>query len=146
MLHQSNTAKMRTPVPTAGAAAVLVHAVFEFVADKAIAAADIIEIGAIPAHNEIVSAELLADNTAATTFDVGLLSGDFGVKDDARALVAGKNMLTAAGSGGKAAATATLLALGQTDKDRAIGVKPSAAIAYSAGTPAKIRLVVTYKA
>ena len=55
MLHQSNTAKMRTPVPTAGAAAVLVHAVFEFVADKAIAAADIIEIGAIPAHNEIVS-------------------------------------------------------------------------------------------
>ena len=145
MLHQSNTAKMRTPVPTAGAAAVLVHAVFEFVADKAIAAADIIEIGAIPAHNELVSVELLADNTAATTFDAGLLSGDFGVKDDARALVSGKNLLTAAASGGKAT-TATLLALGQTDKDRAIGVKPSATIAYSAGTPAKIRLVVTYKA
>ena len=145
MLHQSNTAKMRTPVPTAGAAAVLVHAVFEFVADKAIAAADIIEIGAIPAHNEIVSAELLADNTAATKFDVGLLSGDFGAKDDARALVSGKNLLTAAASGGKAT-TATLLALGQTDKDRAIGVKPSATIAYSAGTPAKIRLVVTHKA
>ena len=145
MLHQSNTAKMRTPVPTAGAAAVLVHAVFEFVADKAIAAADIIEIGAIPAHNEIVSAELLADNTATTKFDVGLLSGDFGAKDDARALVSGKNLLTAADPGGKAA-TATLLALGQTDKDRAIGVKPSANIAYSAATPAKIRLVVTYKA
>ena len=145
MLHQSNTAKMRTPVPTAGAAAVLVHAVFEFVADKAIAAADIIEIGAIPAHNEIVSAELLADNTATTKFDVGLLSGDFGAKDDARALVSGKNLLTAADPGGKAA-TATLLALGQTDKDRAIGVKPSATIAYSAATPAKIRLVVTHKA
>ncbi|TRW94920.1 hypothetical protein FNJ84_17665 [Paracoccus sp. M683] len=75
-------------------------------------------------------------------------SGDFGKKDDARVLDAGKTILASGSASLAKATTANILALSasQNGKDVGIGVKPSANIAYVPATPANIKLIVTYKA
>ena len=97
-------------------------------AKKALAATDILEIGAIPAYAKVIDAKLYAD-TALADISVGLLTGAFGSTDAARTADA-----TLFASGAVSATAVSRLALSSVlkraaqDTDVGIGVKAAAAV------------------
>lgn len=111
---------------------------------------DIIELGVLPANNEISGATLVCDDldTGTTlTLDVGIMSGEVGDPNPAR--TCGAQLFAAAtiGQGGGVAHTtlASAYTIAATDKDRSVGVKiAAAATAHPSG--AKVRLLLKYRA
>lgn len=148
-MKQSEHAKGRIPVATANQAGVLACAVFEYNLKAALAANEVIEMGALPANATLVDAILDTDDldthaTAPTiTLDVGLLSGTAGEDDDAR--TCGNEVFAAStvAQAGGAVRVTKQLRVAQTAADRGIGVKVAAAPAAGA-TTGKIRLTVFY--
>ena len=143
--RQRNTA-------VSGCAGVEVAQMFEFTIPGATAIPqnDIIELGILPANNEISGATLICDDldTGTTlTLDVGVMSGEVGEQNSARTcgaeLFSGATVGQAGGVAHTALASAYTIAA--TDKDRSIGVKiATAATAHVAGR--KLRLLLKYRA
>ena len=84
---------------------------------------------------------MIGEGTGATTFTVGLMSGEFGSTDPAR--TSGNELFSAvAGNALQTASLVSLAALGKTDAARSIGVRASAAIAANPAT--KLHLRISY--
>lgn len=108
---------------------------------EALAAADTLELAALPPYCKILSLEMIGEGTGATTMTVGFMSGEFGSNDPARTL--GTELFNAVAANALAAATIpALAALAVSDSIRSIGVKPSANIAANAAT--KLHFRITY--
>lgn len=143
---QSNWAKGRLQTPVPARSGEVFCEVFEVNLVAPLAANDIIELGVLPAYAVPVDCYIDADDldTGATlTLDVGLMSGDVGVADQARTV--GQEFFTAsnvAQAGGFVRGSKGLR-VAATDKDRSIGVKAVGAGA-GAGT-GKLRLAVFFK-
>lgn len=129
MLHSPNVAHQ--PVT-----AIILHTFTE-----AVATSDILELAYLPADCKILAAELMSVNTAATTFDVGFMSGDVGSKDPARTVDAAL-FDNATPTTKVEASVLALAALTKSQSHRSIGVVPSANIA--ANTATKLALRLTY--
>lgn len=146
MLHQSNAAKGKLPAPVCYEAGCVCTAIFEHVFTTAFtAASDKLEIGILPAGVQIVDATLIGANFGAITADLGILDGDAGEKDDARALTGtlllnDQSVNNAEGNATKAAC----LAIAKADTHRGIGLTFSADIA--AGATKKATVVIKYVA
>lgn len=119
--------------------------VFDFTG-QSLAAGDILELGVLPAYCRIVDATLITEGTAfaaATTADIGFMSGTFGDATDAT---------RTSGNEVFAAADATLrlqrmakpdaVLVEPVDYARGIGVKFSAAVAAAATK--KVSLILFY--
>lgn len=132
-------ARMQLPSPVAAyapATMILTH-----VFSEAVATADILELAVLPPYCRVISAELIGEGTGATTFTVGLMSGEFGSTDPAR--TSGNELFSAvAGNALQTASLVSLAALGKTDTARSIGVRASAAIAANPAT--KLHLRISY--
>lgn len=106
---------------------------------EALAAADILELAALPPYCKIVSIEMIGEGTGATTFTVGFMSGDFGSSDPAR--TSGSELFNAVAASALAQATIpALAALPASDAIRSIGVRPSATIAANPATKLNFRV------
>lgn len=130
---QSDWAKGLKQAPEAGTAGAVVCERYKFTVSANLAVGDIIELACLPAYHEVVDAILIADECGVgTTFDVGLMSGAFGVVDPAR--TSGAELFSAAAD---AATTRMSLAtgfrIGQVGSHRSIGVKVGATAIVAAG-------------
>lgn len=142
-LFQSDWAKGLKNTPFADCAGDVIAEKFKFTVTSNIAANDIIEIGGLPALHEVVDAVLIVDEAGTATYDVGIMSGEYGVNDAAR--TCGNEFFA-----GAADAQATRMSkvagwrVGATDKHRGIGVKVLGAGITAASQV--IELVLFYKA
>ena len=146
MLHQTNAAKRRTDAAVAGVAGTLVAMVYTHTFAKAFTAAtDVIEMGMVPAMNQLHSAELIGKGVVVNTADVGIMTGVYGDTQDETRTCADE-IFDGADINDKAAqaATADLLAVVPTDRNLGIGVKLSADVAADATK--SVTLVLTYYA
>lgn len=151
-LHQSGWATRQRNTAVADCAGEEIAQLFEFTVPgtTALPLGDIIELGVLPAFNEISDAILIADDmdTGTTlTLDVGIMSGEVGDKDNARTCGAEIFAASNVGQSGGVARTslASAFTIAATDKDRSVGVKiAAAATAHPAG--AKLRLLLKYRA
>ena len=124
------------------------HAVHEahFVFDvkEAVAAADIIEIGALPAYARVIDAAIFAEGAfGAATAKAGFLTGTFGDADSVNRVL-GSEFFTAAALDGSLSRLnkADAFNTGGDDTDHAIGVQLSAAATAAAGK--RIHLVLLF--
>jgi hypothetical protein len=151
-LYRSAFAKGQRQAATAGTSGTVVTERFEYDLTGAVSLNDIIEIGCIPARTRVVDMVLVSDdldtNGAPTlTYDVGVMSGDYGVNDAARTV---GNEFFAADQVGRAGGSSRMskkegFTVAAADADRGIGVKIAAGPATSA-TTGKITLLVSYTA
>lgn len=139
-IFQSNHALGIKQAPVCGAAGAVVTEVFEVTA--APGAADVVELGILPAYAFPVDAVLITDVANATiTADVGLMSGDVGDPDDTRTVGAEFfNDTSIASAGTTRMSLATGFAVARTNKDRSIGLKVSGATAST-----KFKLILSYR-
>lgn len=157
-LIQSLWATRQRNTPNAGCAAAVVAQLFEYtLTAAALAANDIIELGVLPANNEVCDMVLVPDdldtNGAPTmSLDVGLMSGEVGalLNADNSARTVGAEFF-AADTGVRTGAISrptlkTAFTTAAADKDRSIGVKIVAAAATQAAAGTKLRLMVFYRA
>lgn len=104
-------------------------------------AADTLELAALPPNCKITQADLMTEGTAAITFGVGFMSGEFGSSDPARTngteLFAAATPTTMQSTG-----LAALANLAVSESARSIGVRCSANVAANAAT--KLHLRLTY--
>ena len=141
-LFQSDWAKGQKNVPFGDCAGDVIAEKFKFTVTANIAANDIIELGCIPALHEVVDAILIVDEAGTATYDVGVMSGEFGVNDAAR--TCGNDFF--AGAADNAATRMSKVAgwrVGSTDKHRGVGVKVLGAGITAASQV--IELVLFYK-
>lgn len=71
-------------VPTADCAGDVVSEKYVFTITANLSTSDIIELGCLPAGHTIVDAIFHVDEAGTATFDVGVMSGAFGDKSQAR--------------------------------------------------------------
>lgn len=138
-LTQSNYAKGNSPLPYPTQAGVVVAHRYFIDLTAALALNDIIEIAPIPANCRI--ADIVLDSTDMDTgttlaWDVGIMSGDWGVNDAARTcgneFFAASNVSQAGGVARAVKQTATSQA--SAARDRSIGLKvQAAATGFQAG-------------
>jgi hypothetical protein len=148
--YQSLWATSQRNTPSSGCAGVEVVEAFEFeIPTTALAVGDIIELAILPANNTIRDAILACDviDTGVAAFDIGIMSGDVGDKDNPR--TSGTELFAA-----QVVNTATAVVRAQnvsaftieaSPTDRSIGVK----ITTAPGTqvPGKmLRLLLKYAA
>lgn len=151
-IHQSGWATRQRNTAVAANAGVEIAQMFVFTlaGTTALPLGDIIELGVLPANNEISDAILIADDldTGTTlTLDVGIMSGDVGDKGSVRTCGAEIFAASNVGQAGGVARTtlATAFTVAAVSQDRSIGVKiAAAATAHTAG--AKLRLLLKYRA
>lgn len=151
-IHQSGWATRQRNTAVAANAGVEIAQMFEFTlpGTAALLLGDIIELGVLPAHNEISDAVLIADDldTGTTlTLDVGLMSGSVGEDNPARTCGAEIFAASNVGQAGGVARTtlATAFTVAAAASDRSVGVKiAAAATGHTAG--AKLRLLLKYRA
>lgn len=142
-LFQSRHALGQETAPVVYGAGTVTAAVFThtFTANFT-AAADILELGMIPADCRIVAATVIGEGLGAINATVGVMTGEFGAKDGTRTT---GNQLFNAQSVNDTEANATrknCLAIAASDKHRGIGVTLSGNV--TAGAAKKITLVVEY--
>lgn len=137
------------PAPTAFEAACPVVVVGEFVTVAGLTAADVIEMVAFPANTvpvdvTVVTEDLDTGGSPAITFDVGLLSGEFGATGTRTcgAEFLSDSNIGQAGGMARANVPAGFL-LGHSNGDRSLGIKIEAAAATLA-TGKKIRMIATF--
>ncbi len=126
---------------TAGAHASYL-ATFEIKAGVTVNAADIVELGPLPAEHRIIAVTLIPQGNfgAGVTADIGIMSGTFGDKNSVRTVGAelfDDVALTAMASLTKGDA----ILLATSDQNRGIGVKFSANVV---GAGQKLNLLVVY--
>lgn len=134
-------------VPAAFQAGVVTTATFTHTVTANMANGDIVEIGMLPAGNKIVraSAKISGLSAAVTSVDIGLMSGAYGDKDNAR--TCGDEIVDGGAVNGSLVVLDPVAAsaIAKSDKNRGIGVKVlgGAAAAADGGT---ITLVLEYAA
>jgi hypothetical protein len=147
-LRQSKQVVIGYPVLTPDDATCGAFIVSEYVVETGLALNDVIEMGGIPDQCIVLSASAVfedcdSNGTPLIAFDMGLLSGTYGVKDNAR--TCGSEFLSAdttARTGGRVASTRLAGAiLTPTDTVRPFGLKVQAAAA-TLTVGAKIRTIV----
>lgn len=107
--------------------------------NKAVTAADILELAYLPAHCKVLSCDILAIGTAAATATVGIMSGAVGSDDPAR--TSGAELFSAiTPTTAEATALDKLAALAPADEPRSIGVKFSATVAANPATKLYLRI------
>lgn len=158
-LLQSPWATNQRSTPTGGCNGGEVVQLFEYTLPSGVTPAigDIIEIGVLPANNQMCDAWLIPDDwdtngTPTMAVDVGVMSGTVGalLNDDGSARTCGNEYFAAsnaAQSGTPAQMTAkTGFLVAPSDRDRSIGVKFTAAAATLAAAGVKMRLQAHYRA
>lgn len=117
-------------------------------ANGALAVGDILEIGELPPYCIVTDAKIVTEGTfTGATADVGFISGDYGVLDNAR--TSGNELFAAADLAAASSAVVrlskpTAFVIPHTEASRGLGVKiAGAAIAAAAGK--KLHLIVTYR-
>lgn len=135
-LRQATQVVNRVPVPSADAATDLIPIVGDFTVPAGLAINDVVEMVPIPAGYVPVDYVLACEDTdsngaPAIALDVGVLSGSYGVKDDARTCGSeGAAADQVARAGGVTRMVKKDLALlAPTTADRGFGVKVQAAAA-----------------
>ncbi|AOJ09656.1 hypothetical protein [Burkholderia mayonis] len=131
----------------------VVAELFEFTLPATpLAVNDIIELAVLPATNVPVDAIIVSDKldsgaSAAIAFDVGIMSGAVGDKDNSRTCGAELfSAATAGRTGGTARASFTsAFTIEPTGNHRSIGLKITAAAATQVAS-AKVRLLLQYRA
>lgn len=145
---QSDHAKRRKPTHSVDLAGIRVTTIFTYTvpATGIPTAADIIEIGTLPAFGRLVEATIIGAGTGAATAEVGLMTGDAGDAQGVRDLTGTRIFAAATAINNTEATTTKAAALAvnpmPADKDVGIGVKLSAA-PTAGGT---ITLIATYMA
>lgn len=143
MIKQSLTARRFTTPPNAYAAGVLMTAAFSFTFDKATLAADIIDLGVLPAGAQIVGGAIIGQNMGAVTAQVGIMSGEVGSLDVARTITTDIAAAASMNDTSTEISRISALAIAPDDtKHRSIGAKISADVA--AGATKKITVLVFY--
>lgn len=138
-----------TNIPYPTVAAAIVAATYAHTLKAAPVAGDIIEIGCLPQGCKLVDAVIVADDLdtgAALTFDVGIMTGEFGEADPTR--TCGNEILAASTigqAGGVARPTkADAFRIPTNSRDRGVGVKIGTVPAgFQAGT---ITVILQYNA
>ena len=142
-LFQSRHALGQETAPVVYAANTTGTAVFSYTfSTNFVAAADILELGMIPADCRITAATVIGEGLGAVNATVGVMTGDFGAKDGTR--TTGSQLFNAQ-SVNDTEANATrknCLAIAASDKHRGIGVTLSGNV--TAGAAKRITLVVEY--
>lgn len=135
----------RKQIPVSGEAGGVVCERFELTLTPALAAsitsAEIIELAGLPARHTIVDATLDTDELGAVTVSAGLISGEFGKKDDARTM--GTELFNGAADASIVRMSLqTGFRIAPSDLDRGIGLKFSGTV-----TPAgqKVALILFTK-
>lgn len=119
---------------------------FYYDASAGLLAADIVDLGVLPANAKIVNAQIYADASIGTTnATVGIMSGDLGSTDSSRTL--GTEIFNAAAITNAHTAIVNLTApsalnLAAGVSDRSIGLQVSADVVAGAGKI--IRVAVSY--
>jgi hypothetical protein len=136
-LLQSKQVAARLPLPEATSASHPVMVIGEFVVPAGLALNDVIEMGGIPAFHfpsgppTFVFDDVDSNGTPLISFDAGIISGTYGLKDNAR--TCGTQFLTAdtlARIGGAVQGLGRLgMTLVPTTADRGVGLRVSAAAA-----------------
>lgn len=149
-LYQTPVAKRQVVAPYPDCAGDVVATRFTYAFGANPSVGDIIELGVLPAGLRVIDMILDSDdldtNGAPTmAFDVGFMSGDFGVNDPARTCGAefysGSNVAQSGASGGHPTLK-TAYRTSPVQYDRSIGLKVTAAAAtFAAGT---VGLTVLY--
>lgn len=117
-------------------------------AAQAVNTTDIVELGPFPAFAKLIDMTVLGVGVGAITATVGMLNGEAGNPDNARALVGGtSNVITAGSIAASAEAPASKLAcikLPVAQDHRGIGVTLSANEAAGAGKKLYVTARYTY--
>lgn len=135
--RQNPTFKRRLPAPTLTGAGIVSVARFDFDLSAGLLAADILEIGVIPAGRKLLRAHLSTTGIDATaSIDIGILTGTAGDLENTRTMNATGEIFEAA-TKNVATAMATpqaLDAIAASNADRGIGLRLSADEAAGANT------------
>lgn len=118
---------------------------FDFTSVGYTAASDVLELGPLPAYAKPINVVSIGEGLGATTATIGLLTGEAGNPDNARALAgASTNFLTAASVNDTevAATKVNCLKVASAQSHRGIGATLAGNIAAGAGK--KLRLLVEY--
>ena len=142
-IFQSEMAKRREtpPVGYVHGARMVAISTYTFTEDFT-AADDVLELGILPAKTRCVGAKLIGENTGATNAVLGLMAGEVGDPDPARAVTDDLFGATAINNAEVEADTLDCLDIPVSDKHRSIGVTLSANVA--AGATKKLTLVLEY--
>jgi hypothetical protein len=144
-VFQTLAARRKEAAPAAYASGLDITTVTDFTFGSAyVAAADRIELFALPAGARLLSLRLIFANIGAVNTTLGVVSGDFGTTDNARTvgteLFAAQSMV----NGEVTVPVAACLAIGRDQtKHRGIGMRPAADIA--AGGTKTVTVVATYQ-
>lgn len=142
-LKQSPGLFSRTPATVPFYAGEIVAQAYEFSFDKdGLLAADVLEVGCLPAGCKLHRATLTTASIAATTtVSAGVLSGAFGTKDDTRTLPGTADIVSAGTKNTVIDVTpGALFGVDVADTDRGIGIKLSANEADDKGSGGTIIL------
>lgn len=131
----------KKPITTPDTAGQVHQMLFSYTIAANMVAADIIEIGALPAMARVTSAKFAAENITIVTVDVGLMSGTYGSTDAARTVGAELFDDQAVATPAEAALL-TLEAIAADDDHRSIGVKFSGDVAGAANK--KVHIAIEY--
>lgn len=146
-IFQTPEAARRAPIMDVPMAGPLHAQTFTFIHNGAniVAADDIIEIGALPAHAQLVEVRAIQIGmTAGTTFDVGFMSGDFSSLDPLR--TSGDTIIDGVAINSLVTVQPhTLWAIPKSAVMRSIGVKLSANEAAGSGTAKRIHLTCYWR-
>lgn len=146
-IFQTPEAARRAPIMDVPMAGPLHAQTFTFIHNGAniVAADDIIEIGALPAHAQLVEVEAIQIGmTAGTTFTVGFMTGDFSSLAASR--TSGNEIINATAINTLVRVSPhTLWAIPKSAVMRSIGVKLSANEAAGSGTAKRIHLTVYWR-
>lgn len=113
---------------------------FDF-STKAVAAADILEIGELPPFSRIIAASIIAEGDfTGITADVGLMSGTYGSTDASRTV--GSQLFAAQAVQFASLSKGDAILLKSVETARGIGVKFSGNVAAAAGK--KIHLLLSF--
>lgn len=145
-LYQAKQIVNNAPLMSADGADDQVCLVGDFVTVAGIVAGDIIEMCGLPAGYVPVDATMAAGASVGATFtsDCGILSGNYGVADNARTI---GNEAWAAATAGQGAAglqrcnKAALLQLAPADNDRGIGIKVATLATLVVGTTVRLNVI-----
>lgn len=135
-LHQNDAGEGRKPVAGAYAAGVEVVNIFTHTFTAAFtAAADVLEIGMIPAGVQLTELTLIGDTiTASQQATIGILNGEYSAKDNARDIPSPIASGLAVQDATISVPTATTIAVAAQDTNKGLGIKLSQNVAAGNGT------------
>lgn len=118
---------------------------FDFTTVGYTAGADVLELGPLPAYGKPINVVSIGEGLGATTATIGLLTGEAGNPDNARALAgAATNFLTGASVNDTEVAATRKDCLKVTSAQSHRGIGATLAASVAAGSGKKLRVLVEY--